>query len=288
MKVGMNMLLWTGDALDRRWDRVYARLAELGYDGVEVPVFTLEPEPYRALATRLRGHGLEVLTVTTRGPESNPISPDPEVRAAGLRENLLAVECTAALQGTMMCGPFVSAPGAFSGAPASAQEREWAVELLHRLSDAAAGHGITLAIESLNRFQHYLTTTAAATAELCREVDRPSCRMVYDTYHAHLEEKAVRPAVTACADVLAYVHVSENDRSTPGLGQVAWDATFEALREVGYDGWLTIEAFSQRDPVLAGKLKVWRPAYDTEDRLAAEGITFIHDAWARAARPRVG
>jgi D-psicose/D-tagatose/L-ribulose 3-epimerase len=283
VKIGMNMLLWSSDVFGPRYDPIFGRLAELGYDGVEIPVFTLDPDPYAALGERLRSFGLVPLTVTVRGPQANPISPDAEVRERGLRENLLALECAAALGAEIFCGPFVSAPNAFTGAPPTAQERAWAVELLQALGDAAAPLGMTLAIESLNRFQQYLTTTAAATAALCRDVDRACCRMVYDTYHAHIEEKDVAQAIAACADVLEYVHVSENDRSTPGQGQVAWDATFRALRGAGFDGWFTIEAFGYRDPALVASLRVWRPTYDTEERLAREGIAFIRDVWARAA-----
>ena len=50
--------------------------------------------------------------------------------------------------------------------------------------------------------------------------------MMYDTFHAHIEEKDPRAALQDCADVLVHVHVSENDRGTPGTGQVAWDETF--------------------------------------------------------------
>ena len=52
---------------------------------------------------------------------------------------------------------------------------------------------------------------------------------MYDTFHAHIEEKDPRAAIRECADVLVHFHASENDRGTPGAGQVAWDATLGAL-----------------------------------------------------------
>jgi D-psicose/D-tagatose/L-ribulose 3-epimerase len=279
----MNMLLWGRDVLGPDWDPVYARLVELGYDGVEIPVYTLDPRPYAALGERLRALGLTPLTMNVRGPQANPIADDPSVRARGRRESLAALACASALGAEFFCGPFVATPSAFTGRPATALERTWALQLLTTVGDAAAQYGITLAMESMNRFQHYLTTTAAETAALCREADRPQCRMLYDTYHAHLEETDVASAIAGCADMLAYVHVSENDRSTPGQGQVAWDATFQALQAIGYDGWLTIEAFGHGDPALAAALRVWRRTYDTEDDVAREGIAFVRDAWSRSA-----
>jgi D-psicose/D-tagatose/L-ribulose 3-epimerase len=167
----------------------------------------------------------------------------------------------------------------FTGAAPSEQERAWAVELLQALGPAADMHGITLAVESLNHFEHYLANTAEQTAALCREAGHPRARMLYDTFHAHIEEKDVRSAITGAADVLAYVHVSENDRATPGHGQVAWDATFAALRAIGYDGWLTIEALGDRHPRLAAQMKIWCRAYESEERLASDGLTFVRAAW---------
>lgn len=135
--------------------------------------------------------------------------------------------------------------------------------------------GVTLAVEYLNRFELYLLNSAEDTARFVREVDHPSCRMMYDTFHAHIEEKDVGAAIRACADVLAYVHLSENDRSTPGRGQVDWDATFAALREIGYDGWLTIEAFGDALPALAAATRIWRRLFESEEQLAREGAAFV-------------
>jgi D-psicose/D-tagatose/L-ribulose 3-epimerase len=110
--------------------------------------------------------------------------------------------------------------------------------------------------------------------------------MMYDTFHAHIEEKDVASAIRGCADVLAYVHLSENDRSTPGAGQVDWDATFAALHAIGYSGWLTVEALGNADAELASQMKIWRRTYDTEERLAREAIAFVREAWERAATGR--
>ena len=75
--------------------------------------------------------------------------------------------------------------------------------------------------------------------------------------------------------MLEHVHVSENDRSTPGAGQVDWDTTFAALREIGYDGWYTVEAFGDRLPALAAATKIWRRMYESEEQLARDAAAFV-------------
>jgi D-psicose/D-tagatose/L-ribulose 3-epimerase len=282
-RIAMNMLLWSTDVTDSRFDPVIAILAEAGYDGIEVPIFALTPEPYARLGERLRALGLRAVALTARSPAANPISADPDVRAAGVRENLAALECAAALGAEVLCGPLHQAPVALTGAPPTEEERVWAVELLHAMAGVAEDCGVMVAIESLNHFEHHLANTTEQTAQLVRRVDRPAVRMMYDSFHAHIEEKNVADAIRACADVLVYLHVSENDRSIPGTGQVDWATTFATLREVGYDGWLTVEALGTADPELAAQMRLWRTSITDEEQVAREAIGFVRDAWERAA-----
>jgi D-psicose/D-tagatose/L-ribulose 3-epimerase len=139
---------------------------------------------------------------------------------------------------------------------------------------------VTIALEYLSRFEMYLTNTAGDLAALVREVDHPYVRMMYDTFHANIEEKSPRAALLECRDVLVHVHLSESDRSTPGTGQVAWEETFAALHEIGYDRWVAIEAFSGSLPELAAATKIWRRMYESEEQLARDGAAFIRSGLA--------
>ena len=76
--------------------------------------------------------------------------------------------------------------------------------------------------------------------------------MMYDSFHAHIEEKNQANAILSCAAETIHVHVSENDRGTPGTGQVDWSSFFNGLKQSGYNGYLTIEAFGTALPL-------WRP-----------------------------
>jgi D-psicose/D-tagatose/L-ribulose 3-epimerase len=104
---------------------------------------------------------------------------------------------------------------------------------------------------------------------------------MYDTFHAHIEEKDTAGSIKDCADVLAHVHISENDRSTPGTGAVRWDTTFDTLKEVGYDGWMMIEAFGLALPELVAATKIWRRMYESEEQLARDGLAFMKDQVAK-------
>lgn len=275
MKLGMNMLLWSTDVCGREYDATFAMLKDAGFDGVEIPIFDREVDKYAELGKRLDALGLERIAVGARGSDDNPISADPAVRAeaaAAMRANL---DSAAALGASLICGPLHAPLGVFSGVPPTAEEKARSVAYLQEVAPYAEERGVTMALEYLSRFEMYLTNIAADLAVLVREVDHSHCRMMYDTYHAHIEEKDVRAALQECKDVLVHVHASENDRSTPGAGQVDWETTFATLDDIGYDGWMSIEAFGSAAPEFAGAARIWRRMFESEEQLARDGAAFI-------------
>jgi D-psicose/D-tagatose/L-ribulose 3-epimerase len=99
---------------------------------------------------------------------------------------------------------------------------------------------------------------------------------MYETRHANIEEKKHLDAIRTIAPVLAHVHISENDRGTPGSGHIQWTENFSALADIRYEGWMTIEAFSRNDPDFANAIGVWRE-YDEPWEIATKGLTFIQE-----------
>ena len=273
MKYGMNLLLWTGELNDQMIP-VLESLKQMGFDGVEVPVFNTDLD-YAQWGKRMDDLGLERTAVAVRTEEDNPISPDAGVRTKGIDANKRVLDCCQAVGATHMVGPFHSALGFFTGAGPTDQEWSWAVDAMRQVSNHADGAGVTLGVECLNRFEIYLLNSHADAARFVREVDHPRCRMIYDSFHANIEEKSVTAAIRGCADVLCHVHISENDRSTPGQGDVHWDETFKALYDVGYEGWMMIEAFGLALPELAAATKIWRRMYESEEQLARDGLAFM-------------
>ncbi|HEX3727342.1 MAG TPA: sugar phosphate isomerase/epimerase [Pirellulales bacterium] len=274
MKFGMNMLLWSGELSDALLP-VFEQLKKIGFDGVELPIFDADPAKYALWGKRLSEIGLERTCVTCRTAADNPISPDAKIRAAAVDAMQRVFECCQASDAKLLCGPYHSAIGEFSGHGPTRDEWAWGVEVMRTNAENAAKHGIMLGVEYLNRFECYLLNTAADTVRFVREVDHPNCRMMYDTFHANIEEKDVAEAIRHCAPYIVHVHISENDRSTPGRGAINWDTTFKTLRETGYDGWMTIEAFGLALPELAAATKIWRRMFDSEEQLARDGLAFI-------------
>lgn len=273
MKIGMNLLLWTAQVTEAH-DPLLAELKRTGYDGVEIPVFEGSLAEYKSLGGKLRDLGLGATAVTVMAPEASPISADARVRQAAIDRLQWVLDRCAEAGVEVLCGPLHSPLGVFSGTAPTRDERLRGIETFRRIAPYAQARGVTLAIEYLNRFENYFLTTAADTVQWVGEIDHPACGMMWDTFHAHIEEKSVAP-LADCARHLVHVHLSENDRGTPGTGQVNWADTFATLKKLEYDRWLVIEAFGRALPDLAAATRVWRDLFARPEDVYRDGLAFI-------------
>lgn len=278
MKYGMNLLLW-GGASDESVFPLLENCKRWGFDGIEQPIFDLTVANYEKLGRKLNEFDLESTAVTICNAPENPISPDAEIRRAAVKHLKSAVDCCAAMGATHLCGPFHSAIGEFTGQGRTDDEWKWGQEVLSEVADHAQQNNVTLVVEYLNRFECYFLNCAEDAGRFVREVGHSHLKTMYDTFHANIEEKDINAAVNSMADQMVHVHISENDRSTPGEGGVNWDASFDALKEVNYDGWLMIEAFGLALPELAAATKIWRRMFPSEEHIATQGLAFMKSRW---------
>jgi D-psicose/D-tagatose/L-ribulose 3-epimerase len=281
MKTGFNLLLWTAH-ITAEHTPILKSIKKAGYDSVEVPIFEGEVDHYARLGELLDGLGLERSVVGVLGPSGkNPLSPDKVARDAAVAYTKQVIDCSAALGAKIIAGPMHSEIGYFTGEGASAAERKRGVSFHRRVGDHAAKKDVRFAIEALNRFECYFLNTMAQLADYLDEVDHPAIKGMYDTFHANIEEKDPVAAIKDIKRHMIHVHISENDRGTPGKGHVPWTATYKALRKAKYDGYLTIEAFGRALPALAAATRVWRDFFPNREEVYLKGLNNIRQGWAK-------
>ena len=124
----------------------------------------------------------------------------------------------------------------------------WLVELLRAAASLADTKHIKIAIEPINRFESTIIHNAKEALALARLVDHHSVGIVYDTFHTNLEEDSFTQPILLAGKRLAAVHVSDCNRKIPGKGHIDFLPIFDALKKVGYDGYVSLEAILRRDP----------------------------------------
>lgn len=267
------MLAWSAVISDEL-KPIVERLKKIGYDGVEFLVGSPDEAAYKRLGEYTKKLGLEVTAVFVLGKEENPISEVASVRVKALDRIRWAIDRTYDLHAKVLCGPFHSAHGYFARHAPEEREYGQSAEVLHKAGEYAAEANIVLALEAVNRFECYLCNTVDQLARLVNMSDHPNVRAMFDTHHANIEEKKFSLAISTIAPLLVHVHISENDRGTPGDGHVDFDEVFSNLAEINYKGWLTIEAFSRNDPDFANSIGVWRE-YSSPWNIAENGLKLI-------------
>jgi D-psicose/D-tagatose/L-ribulose 3-epimerase len=278
MKVGVNMLLWTAGVGKEHYP-LFESIKGWGADGVEVPIFSWDVSDWNALGEHLDNVGLERTAVAVLPQGTNLISDDPKERQAAVDFLKGCVDRCVALGAEVLAGPYYSPVGRLVGRGPTEEERKRCVEGLREVGEHAAAVDITLAFEPLNRFETYFVNTQADATRISRAVGLGNVGQMYDTFHANIEEKRIEDAIQAGGEYIRHVHISANDRGTPGEDHIDYETTFAALKRVGYDGWLVIEAFGQRLPELAAATCVWRSLAPSEEHVMREGIRFVREHW---------
>ncbi len=282
MKTGINLLLWTPFVTEEHFG-ILETLKSTGYDGVEVPLFSGDTDHYKKVGAAIKDNGLGCTSCTVMPDEThNPISADPKHRQGGVDYLKWAVDCNAALGSEVLCGPFYQPLGSFTGNPPTEEEKQRAAEVHREVAEYAQQAGIDLALECLNRFECYFLNTMADGAAHCRRVDRPNFGLMFDSFHANIEENDPVGAVAEHAGMFKHFHVSSNNRGTPGKGHIPFGDMFKALKKGGYDRWLTIEAFGRSLPELAATTCVWRDLSASPEECYTEGLKMIQKKWAAA------
>ncbi len=279
MRFGFNLLLWTAH-VEEEHRPILDALKSAGYDGAEIPIFAGDPTHFEKVRGWLSEAGLAATGVGVMpGNGKDAISPDPAERAGALDHLKWLADCTAALGADLVCGPLHQTLGRFSGRGPTADEQKWCVEVHREAAAYAAKAGVAYSIEPLNRFECYFLNTAAAAKALVDAVGAPNYGYLYDTFHFHIEEKSQVAAIAATAGRFNHVHISENDRGTPGSGQIGFPTIIKALKASGYDGWMTVEAFGSALPDIAAATRVWRPLFDKPEDVYLGAIRVMKDCW---------
>jgi D-psicose/D-tagatose/L-ribulose 3-epimerase len=283
MQFGANTFIWASPFSTAQHLALVDHVARLGFDVIEVAFEDPALIDLDALAGRAADVGLGVLVCGAYGPGRNLVSADPAERAATAAYVRTLIDAAARLGSPVVGGPAYGAVGKTPAAdPAARQrERDLAAAELRPLAAYAGQRGVRLALEPLNRFETDLINVVDQGLALVEAVGSPYLGLHLDTFHMHLEERDSAAAIRRAGDRLFHFHACENDRGTPGRGQVAWAAVAAALADVGYDGPVVIESFTPEVKSIARAVCIWREIAASQDEIAAEGLAFLRELLLR-------
>jgi sugar phosphate isomerase/epimerase len=231
-----------------------ARIAALGYQGVELAIRDPRLVDVEALAQALAAHGLGVPAIGTGqawGEERLSFtSPETAVRRQAV-ERIMSHLPLAARFGALVIIGLIR--GVTPTGQSQAQSMQWLIECLQECAAAAAQQGVRLALEPVNRYETDLVHSADEGLALLERVGADNMGLLLDTFHMNIEEASIEDSIRRCGSRLYHFHVADSNRWYPGAGHLNFRAILRTLAEIGYAGWVSGEFLPLPDPATAAQ-----------------------------------
>lgn len=274
--LGVNTWVWTSPLTDATLASLAPRIAEWGFDVIELPVENPgDWDPARAAAL-LGDLGLAASVVLVMGEGRELVAADATTVLSTQDYLRHVVDVAEAVGSPAIAGPAYASVGrTWRMSPTERQTRY--AELRDGLAPVvghAAAAGVRIAVEPLNRYETSLINTVDQALEALDGLPE-TCGIALDIYHMNIEEIDIAAAVRRAGSRVAHVQVCANDRGAPGADHIDWQGFLAALDSVGYGGPLVIESFTAENATIATAASIWRPLARSQDAIATDGLDFL-------------
>jgi sugar phosphate isomerase/epimerase len=254
-------------------DVTIRRLAKYGYESIEIGG---EPDKYDTKEVRgfLKDNGIRCWgSISLMFTGLDLIQADEAGRANTIQYLKDSITMVKELEGEIM-SIVPSEVGKVNAQADEETEWNWAVEGLKEVNDHAKKEGIRVAVEPLNRFETNFLNRHDQAVALANAVG-PDVGVCLDAFHMNIEDVNFRQALLDTGDKLFDFHVADNNRMACGMGALNWRDIVGTLKEIGYDGALTVEFVAPLDRTPANPYL--NATASAEKELTAEQLKFIED-----------
>jgi len=242
---------------------VFQFAAETGFSGVEIAPFTLAEsvtkisrERRKEIRAAAKKAGVEILglhwlLVSPKGLSMTSL--DDEVRKKTLEYFCELIEFCADLGGSIMVVGSPKQRGVPDGIP---RDRIWRIarQFFLECVPVAKRRTVTICIEPLAREETNFINTAAEAIKLIDEIASPYFKLHLDVKAMHDEARPIEGIIESSRGYLTHFHANDSNRKGPGLGDTDFLPIFRALKQIGYDGYVSMEPFDyEPDPITIAK-----------------------------------
>lgn len=233
----------------RGFDESVGKAAALGYDGIELALGEAADIDVAALDRLLIKNGMEVSCISTGLTYARMglymTHPDPVKRDEIV--DVFYGLCDLAANH----GGFINM-GRSRGFVGQGQSRGEAEKLLidtvARVLPYAASRGVTILIEPINRYESNFINNLDEAAELLDKLNADNVGIMADVFHMNIEDDIIADSLIRNKRYVKYIHIADSNRLAPGMGHTDFAAIIDALGQIGYDGWLSVEVLPGNDP----------------------------------------
>ena len=277
-RYSFNCALYSGEPIETSVERV----ARCGYDAIELPGEVLQYQP-RAIARLTRDAGITVSSVCGHYTADRDLSdPDESQR----RQAVHYVEQLSDFAREVGAPRVIVAPQSWmrpSLPPNLEERRRFALEAIAAACEQAATCGVSLVIECWNRYEAWCLNRLDQGLAFLDDLNQPNASIMGDTFHMNIEERSISGAIHRAGLRLKHMHVADSNRCVPGDGHIDFMPVLKALREIGYEGFITVEILPPPVNSFAGLTQGSRSElYEFRTR---QSIGYLRDLESRLMHP---
>jgi 5-keto-L-gluconate epimerase len=234
-----------------------ARIAALGYDGVELAIRAPSLVDIDNLENLIRKNNLQVPALGTGqawGEEGLSFTdPDPTIRRAAIDRIKSHIPVAVRFDAIIILGLI---RGVIKLGVEREQAMDWLVDALRECCNTAQPHGIRLALEPINRYETTLINNSQQGLELIEHVGASNFGLLLDTFHMNIEEPVIEESIRNCGKNIFHFHVADSNRLVPGAGHLDFKSILNALASTGYQGFISGEFIAKPDAQRTAKRNI--------------------------------
>jgi len=238
----------------------FSKMAELGYDGIELMLKDPSQIKVDEVKNLLDRHNLEISAICTGeiyGEDGlSFMDPDKSIREKALKRTKEIIIFASHFSTQVNIGRL---RGVFTDGIDRKESLGWALFAFRKVSEYAQKYDVGILLEPINRLQSNFINTTKEGIKMVEEVDRDNFHLMLDLFHMNIEDVSIEESIFAAKRYHRHIHVCDSNREAPGRGHLDFKKIIKTLKEIGYKGYLSAE--------------LW-PAVD-QDKAAKETIDYI-------------
>ncbi len=237
--------------------RSIKKVAELGYQGVELAVRDPDKVDDKKIGKLVKSYHLEVPAIGTGqayGEEGLSFShPLTEIRKKAVQRIRNHVNFAAKFSAQVIIGLI---RGKVEESVRREDAEQWTLDCIRECARKAQELGVSLTIEPLNRYETNFLNTITETISFIKKVNLSNIGILIDTFHMNIEEASIYESIKKSKSYLSHVHVADSNRRSPGSGHLDFTRVIKTLEEIDYKGYISAEILPLPNPDSAASLAI--------------------------------
>lgn len=230
------------------------KLSKLGYEGVEISIGDPKIIKIKELKEALKENSITLTTLGTGQAVAREgltfVNPDKAIRKAAIDRIKEQIELASEFNSSVIIGLI---KGNLPDNSQKHQAMEWAIEACRECADFAQNCGVIILMEAINRYEVNWLNSVSDGINVIKKINKNNVLLHIDTFHMNIEDPSFRDSILEANNLVGYVHFADSNRWAPGYGHINFQEIISALREINYQGFLSLEVFPLPDPDTAAK-----------------------------------